>query len=100
MNNNERPSFGTSKESNVDFEKLTETRSQRKEVGASWAKVSRSGMNYYTTKLTFTKQELQELLDSSTGDVVELRLVSFPNANQDNNPRRPSYRLYKEINEV
>lgn len=101
MNNNERPSFGVeTNQSPVDFQKLTETRQSRPECGASWEKISKNGAQYNTIKLTFTKKELQELLDSTTGDQVELRLVSFKNSNKDNNPRRPSWRYYRELNQT
>lgn len=82
-----------------EFVELIEKRQHRPEIGAMWKKTSsKNGNPYHTLRVKLTKQELLGLIDQiEQGDEVALLdLVAFPTRNTDN-PRRPSYRLYKEL---
>jgi uncharacterized protein (DUF736 family) len=78
---------------------IQERRSQRAELGAVWKRTSKANMEYMTIRLKLTREKLQALLASPTNDrnEVEVDLVAFANQNQEDNPRRPSYRVYEEL---
>jgi hypothetical protein len=113
LNNGVRPTFGqgNNSSSNVvpsaaDTERLNNlinARKNRSEVGAAWLRQSRtSNSQYLKIRLRFTKEELQQLLNNTpdgpvSDDTPFLELVAFQNASQEQNPKRPAYRIYKAI---
>ena len=79
---------------------IQEQRSRRPESGAIWKRTSKTtNMEYMTLRLKFTREKLTALLNApvTEDNLVALDLVAFPNQNQAENPKRPSYRIYEEL---
>ena len=85
---NIKPTFGVvQKTSNND---------SRPELGAIWTRTSKSNTEFMSIKVNLTKTKLQELLNNSTTEEVQLNLVAFPNKQYEENSKRPNYRVYEE----
>ena len=74
-----------------------EVKNNRKEYGAIWERQARTGMNFLTLKVNYSRAELVKLLATTTSDEVTFNLVAFPNKNKEGQSNRPSYRIYESI---
>lgn len=86
-------------DSNPQLEALRSARSKRPEAGAIWEQTSkRTDKKYLNLRIRLSKEKLQELLSSSSEEVVSLNFVAFPNTkNPDDGKRRPAYSVYEEL---
>lgn len=87
-------------EDSAELVELTRKRSERPEIGAMWDKTSKkSGMQFYTLKVTLTKDKIEELVSQITrgGEVATLEMVAFPCSKKEDNSRRPAYRIFEEL---
>lgn len=88
---------------NIDprLSQLVEQRRQRPEIGAIWERQAKSNnMNYLKIRLKFSRAKLQELLantpETTNPDEIPItEFVAFPNTRQENNTKRPSFRVYE-----
>ena len=82
--------------------KLIEKRNERPEIGSIWNRRSKkTGREYLTMQVTFTKEQLTRLLEQVTdNESVKLNLVSFPNKANNGDYRKPSFKIYEELDFV
>lgn len=97
---NEKSTFGASVEGlTPEMKDLINKRKERPEIGAIWDHQAKTtGNKFLSLKLKLTKEKLQQLLAASGEEVVEVSFVAFPNKFKEGNPKRPSFRIYDELN--
>lgn len=95
----EKSTFGASVEGlTPEMKDLINKRKDRPEVGAIWQRQAKTtGNEFLSLKLKLTKEKLQKLL-TNEDEVVEVSFVAFPNKFKEGNPKRPSFRIYDELN--
>lgn len=95
MENNEKPTFGVTV--GVDSASVDLARKQRPEIGAIWERSSKNGVNYLNIKLKLPRELLLDMLNNYVDEIIPINLVAFINKNKDDNPKRPTFRIYQEI---
>ena len=97
MDGNTKPTFGVGTSTTPDA--VDTVRQQRPEIGAIWERKSmKTGSTYLNIRLKLPKKKLEELLASAKDDEpTNVNFVAFTNKNKEENPKRPSFRVYEEI---